>query len=273
MSDAKSYNATSQNPNQSLTDERYEKTKLYTKITIVVAVITTIAVIISAYSFVNNVLAPLDQREDKTTNAATQNIEIEATTFNGNIEIQSSTSDRIEVTYNIEAPKGHINEITTATTNQTQNENTIIIAEAKIVNTNNDLKVNYRANILIKLPNTSQYNLTLHTLNGNIIKPQLNDTTIVAATNNGYIDIKDDNCTTINASSLNGNVKISLAEGTLFHVDANTANGYVSYQGIAMNTSIQTTTHLNGNTTGGSGNLNLTLTTANGNITIEYLAK
>jgi DUF4097 and DUF4098 domain-containing protein YvlB len=63
-------------------------------------------------------------------------------------------------------------------------------------------------------------------LNGNIIKPQLNDKTIVAKTNNGYIDIEDYNATSIDASSQNGNLNINLLKGTLFKVDANTANGH-----------------------------------------------
>jgi DUF4097 and DUF4098 domain-containing protein YvlB len=215
----------------------------------------------------------LEQREDKTTTLATQNVTINAETFNGNIIITTSTSDQIEVIYNLQAPQGHINEITTATTNKTLNENTEITTQAKIINPNNQLKVNYRVTITIKLPNTSQYNLTLNTQNGNIIKPQLNDLTLKATTSNGYIDIKDDNATYIQASSLNGNVKVSLVQGTLFQLDANTANGHATYQGIAMNTNIQTSTYLNGSTTAGPGNLNLNLSTANGNVAVEYFTK
>ena len=247
------------------------KMKSDTKIIIAVVAIAAVVVLIGAYFFLNATFVSLDQREDKTSTAATKNVEIEATTFNGNIEIQTSTSSQIEINYNIQAPQGHLNEIQTSTTNQTQNETTQIVAEAKI--TNSGPKVNYNANIIIKLPTTSQYNLTMSTLNGNIVKPQINDTTIVANTNNGYIDIQDDNATSISASSQNGNVKLSLVQGTLFQVDATSANGHVSYQGIAMNTSIQTTQHLKGNTTGGFGNLKLNLSTANGNVSIDYFEK
>jgi DUF4097 and DUF4098 domain-containing protein YvlB len=247
--------------------------QLSSKIIIVIAIIVAVAVIYTGYSLLNSGLAPLEQREDKTTNIATQNVAIKATTFNGDIVITESLSDQIEVTYNIEAPKGHISEIKTTTANQTLNENTEIVTEAKIENPNNQLKVNYRASITIKLPSTSQYNLTLNTLNGNIVKPQLNDMSLKATTYNGYIDFKDDNATSIEASSLNGNVKVSLVDGTLFQVDANTANGHVTYQGIAMSTSIQSSTHLKGTTTAGSGDLNLNLSTNNGNITIEYFSK
>ena len=101
----------------------------------------------------------------------------------------------------------------------------------------------------------------------------LNDKTLTATTNNGRIDLKDDNAASITASSLNGNVDLRLVEGTLFKVDATIANGHVSYQGIAMNINSQTATNLNANTTQGPGNLDIKLSTANGNISIEYFSK
>ncbi len=236
-------------------------------------VATAFIVAVGFYALMNSGLAPIETRQDKTTKAATQNVEVHATTFNGNIEIQPATDGEIEVIYNVEAPIGHISEITTSTTNQTQEAETLITAKAEIANAGNTLKVNYKANILIKLPTSSRYNLTLETSNGNIIKPQLNDNVLVAKTDNGNINIEDENCTLIDASSDNGKVSVSLAEGTLFHVDAVTGNGHVSYQGIAMNTSIQTDTHLVGYTTAGAGNLELTLSSANGDVTIQYFAK
>lgn len=226
-----------------------------------------------AYVFLNSALAPLEQTQDKTILTATSNVEIQANTFSGNIEIQSITGSQIEVIYNIQTPKGHLAEIVSTTTNQSTADNTQIQAKAKIENSNTQLKVNYRADITIKLPNNKQYNLTLNTLNGNIIKPQLNNTKITAQTGNGNIDISDGNAASIDASSQNGNVKINLARGTLFQVDATTANGHVTYQGIALNTNTQTSTHLNGVTSDGSGELELKLSSANGNITITYFAK
>ena len=130
-----------------------------------------------------------------------QNVEIQAATFNGDIEIQTTDNSLIEVTYMLEAPEGHINQLTVDTTNQTQGESGLIVAEAKIKDST-EIKVNYKASIVIKLPNNSQYNLTLNTLNGNIIKPLLDDITVVATTNNGRIEIKENNATSITASSL-----------------------------------------------------------------------
>jgi DUF4097 and DUF4098 domain-containing protein YvlB len=247
--------------------------ELSAKIVIASVIVILVVVIFGAYFFLNNALAPLEEKQVNSTSIATKYVQIQASTFNGNIEIQPSISSEIEVIYNIQAPAGHLTEISAATTNKTLGEITEVGVDAKIDDSSVQIRVNYRADITIKVPNTSQYNLTLKTLNGNIIKPQLDDTNIVAQTSNGYIDIYDDNATSIDASSDNGNVKISLAQGTLFQVDATTGNGHVTYQGIAMNTNIQTSTHLNGATTDGTGKLEMTLSSANGNVEIVYLAK
>jgi len=242
------------------------------KLLIGVVAIVSIVLIIGAYAALNNFLAPLEQKQEQATFPGAQYVEIQADTFNGNIEIQPTTTSQIEVTYNLETPNGRLNEIIVDTTNQTQAEVFKIFAKAKLTDSS-EIRVNYRANIIVKLPNNGQYNLTLSTLNGNIIKPLLNDKTVTATTNNGRIDLKDDNATSITASSLNGNVDLRLVEGTLFKVDATTANGHVSYQGIAMNINSQTATNLNANTTQGPGNLDIKLSTANGNISIEYFNK
>ena len=98
------------------------RVNLSNKIIVTVAVILAIVVIVGAYTVFFGALAPLEQRQDKTTNIATQNVEIQAITFNGNIVIETSTSDQIEVIYDLQAPQGHLNEITTSTTSQTQHK-------------------------------------------------------------------------------------------------------------------------------------------------------
>lgn len=246
---------------------------LSTKIVIVVAVVAAVIVLAGGYLLLNSALSPLEQKETKATILVSPNVEVQATTFNGNVIIQASTGDQIEIIYDLQAPQGHINEIVASTTNQTQNGDGKIVAEAKFVDSSSQIRVNYRADITIMLPSNSRYNLTLSTLNGNIIKPQLNDSLVEAMTNNGKVEIKDDNAISIVASSLNGAVDIGLVQGTLFQVDANAANGHVTYQGIPMNTSVRTNTRLTGYTTGGYGNLILDLNTANGDITITYFTK
>ncbi len=242
------------------------------RISIIIAVAVIVAILlVTSYAVLSNANAPLAQRQDKTLYTPKSNVEINAATFNGDIEIQSTTGSQIEVIYNIEAPQGYLSDIKTST-NETKSDNvtTLITSATNLAQT---ASVNHRANILIKVPSTSRYNLTLTTANGNIIKPLLNDAKVVATTKNGDIDIKDGNAAELDAMSMNGNVRIGLTEGTLFQVAASVGNGNVSYQGIAMDTSIQTATRLKGATSGGEGNLTLTLLTANGNITIEYITK
>jgi len=248
-----------------------KKLKLSLKLAIIVIIVLTVGIIILQSGLVT-ITAPLEQREDKTTYTPNPIVVIEATTFNGNIEVQPTSGSQIEVVYTIKAPQGHLYDVKTYT-NETKSQNqTTLVTYA-----NNEgpetPSVNHYASLILKLPTTSQYNLTLITANGDIIKPQLNTTKVSASTNNGNIDIKDDNAASIEAITMNGNVKIGLAKDTLFQVAATVSNGNIAYQGIAMTTSVQTATHLKGATSAGEGNLFLTLMSANGNINIEYYTK
>jgi DUF4097 and DUF4098 domain-containing protein YvlB len=236
---------------------------------IISAAVIAAILLLTAYAIVNNAIAPPAQRQDKTLYTPKANVEVNAATFNGNIEIQTTTGNQIEVIYNLEASQSHLNYITTST-NETKSDNaTTLITSANYVG--EETSAIHTADLLIKLPNTSRYNLTLTTLTGDITKPQLNDSKVVATTSNGNINLKGDNCTELDAMSMNGNVKIGLAKGTLFQVAASVGNGIVSYHGIALDTSVQTVTRLKGATSLGEGNLTLTLLAGNGNITIEYL--
>ncbi len=242
------------------------------KLSVIIALVIIVAFtagIIVLESGLLTVTAPIEQREDRTTYTPNQNVAIEATTFNGNIEIQPTTGSQIEVIYTIKAPQGHLYDIKTST-NETKSQNqTTILTSAK--NPAVDASsVNHLASLILKLPATSQYNLTLITGNGDIIKPQLNDINVTASTTNGNINITDDKNGNIEAISMNGNIRIDLAKGTLFQVAASVGNGNIAYPGIALNTTIQSATRLKGATSDGEGNLSLTLMSANGNITLEY---
>ncbi|MGE5533540.1 MAG: hypothetical protein ACM3UN_04250, partial [Bacillota bacterium] len=58
-----------------------------TKIIIAVVVVVSVVLVVGSYVFFNGAVAPLEQKEDKTIIAATQNVEIQADTFNGDIII------------------------------------------------------------------------------------------------------------------------------------------------------------------------------------------
>ncbi|MCW4028698.1 MAG: hypothetical protein NWE92_03525 [Candidatus Bathyarchaeota archaeon] len=235
----------------------------------IIFALVVIATLLSvcAYAFWYHANAPLAQREDKTVYTPLENVKIDAATFNGDIEIQVTSGNQIEIIYTITAPDGYLSDVTTSTNENKTDNLTTLTATSLLLSSDS---TNYKANLLIKVPNTNKYNLTLTTANGNIIKPQLNDTTVVATTNKGNIDIKDGGASEIDAMTLNGNINIGLMQNTLFQVAASVGNGKITHQGISLDTSTDTATRLMGTTTGGKGNLTLALVSGNGDITVEY---
>lgn len=129
---------------------------------ILFAVVVIAAVLsVSIYAVVYHATAPLAQRQDKTTYTPRQNVVIQAGTFNGNIEIHSTTGSQIEVIYNVIAAEGYLNDIKTYT-NETKTDNTTTITTSAMLQTNQ--ASNYKADLILNLPNTSTYNLTLNTI-------------------------------------------------------------------------------------------------------------
>jgi cytoskeletal protein RodZ len=223
--------------------------KRSTKSIIFALVLIAAILLFCVFAVIQNAMAPLEQREDKTVHTPKENVVIQAATFNGDIEIRSTTGSQIEVMYNVTAPNGFLKDIKTFT-NETKSDNlTTIITSAELqVNQG----VNYKANLIVNLPNNSRYNLTLTTPNGNI-------------------DIQGSNSNEINAMTANGNVNIDLSQNTLFQVTASTVNGNITHQGITLDASTETSTRLNGATSAGEGNLILALMSGKGNIAIEYV--
>jgi DUF4097 and DUF4098 domain-containing protein YvlB len=122
----------------------------------------------------------------------------------------------------------------------------------------------------VKVPRNATINLSLQTLNGDVIVPALNGNGLEAHSNNGNIDLTIKNNSAINADTLNGNINVKLQDGTLFSVDASTMNGKVGHGQIHMASDKETSTQLIGHTEAGSGSLNMYLRTMNGNIEISY---
>jgi len=243
--------------------------KASAKIAFVIVILLTIAIFVleSGLLYVEPIL---DRRQDTTQYTPTQNVVIHATTFNGNIEIQPTTDSKINVTYIIKTPQGHLYDVK-INNNQTKDENQTTTITTSAQNQVDPANAQYTADLILLLPQTSQYNLTLVTSNGNIIKPRLNDARVAASTMNGDITITDgDNCANIDATCMNGNIKITLAKDTLFQVVASVGNGNIDHQGIPMNSTIQSATRLKGATSAGNGTLNMALMTTNGNIKLEY---
>jgi hypothetical protein len=214
------------------------------------AVIVIIAVLgVSAYAVIQNSMAPLSRREDKTVFNPTENMVIQAKTFGGNIAIGSTTGNQIEVIYSVAASYGYLGDIKTqANETKTGNVTTITAKATLSVNQANA----YEADLVINLPSNGVYNITV-------------------TTNNGNINIQPSTSRSITAMTYNGNVDINLQQGTLFEVAASVGNGNISHQGINLNTTTDTATRLEGTTAGGAGNLVFALNSGNGDITIKYL--
>ena len=225
------------------------KMKRSTKSIIFALVLIAAILTVCAFAVIQNAMAPLEQREDKTVYTPKENVVIQASTFNGDIEIRSTTGSQIEVMYNVTAPNGYLKDIKTST-NETKSDNVTTIVTSAALQINQG--VNYKASLIVNLPNNSRYNLTLTTPNGNI-------------------NIQGSNSNEINAITGNGNVNISLTQNTLFQVTATTVNGNITHQGIPLDADTETTTRLKGATSDGEGNLTMALMSGNGNIAIEYI--
>ena len=211
----------------------------------------------------------MDHKETTTTYMPLENVVIQASTFNGDINVESTQDTTIVVTYSLTAPQGCLDEIK-ITNNETKTQNvTSLLTSAQ--NLGNFDSPDYSAILTLKLPVSFSYNLTLITSNGDIIKPDLNGAKVAVSTMNGDITISDgDDCRSIDATCMNGNLKIRLVQGTQFSVVASIGNGEINYQGIPLDTSTQSATRLKGSTTGGEGNLTVSLMTGNGNIKLQY---
>ncbi len=220
------------------------------------------------YSFNSEDL--LEHRQDKTVHDAAENIVLDVSTVNGNIEIRESPEYDVEVTYDIKAPRGHLQDIVTST-NGTRNGNTMrIIAGAKSANPAQPT-INAGADITVKVPKNSSYNLTLVTPNGNVKVTALNGTNLTMDLENGNIDAAIGNFTIVNGWDSNGNIAIKLLNDTPFYVDAQVGNGRVRHDDIHMAPVTDTDRHLKGYTESGNGSLHMGLSTSNGNIDISYV--
>jgi len=246
------------------------KMKTSVKIALLIVIALSVALVVLQSGLLYTPVA-LDQREDRTVCSSNENVVIDVSIFSGKIEIQPTTDDQIELIYTIKAPPGELSTIITQTDETKNEDQTTIITRA-----NDNIKYvapNHSADLLIKLPLDSQYNLTLLSGNGDITLSKLNLNKVRASTTQGNINIESsDSTTSIEALSMNGGIRIALAKDTLFYVAATVVGtGSIEYFGIDLDTEIATQTRLKASTSAGEGNLILTLMSTNDKITIEYL--
>jgi len=211
----------------------------------------------------------LDQREERSVYELNTNVVIDGLTFRGNIEIQSTTDNQIEVIYTLKAPSGELSTLITQTTEIKNGNQTTISTRAQDKITYNN--PNHSADLLIKLPTSAQYNLKLISEDGDITIPKLNVGKILISTTKGNINIANNgNAESLEAVSMQGSVTIGLAKNTLFYVAAMVVNGNIHHPDITIDAEEQTATKLKGTTSGGEGTLSLTLLASQGDITIKY---
>ncbi|MDR1993938.1 MAG: DUF4097 family beta strand repeat-containing protein [Nitrososphaerota archaeon] len=238
------------------------------KIVLVFVTGLSIALIVLASGILSN-SEIIEQLEDKTVYTPNANVAINANIFDGNIEIQSTSGSQIELIYTLKAPHNELSTIKIQTNETKDNNQTLLLTKAQSGLYGSSER---SADLLIKLPTTSQYNLTLLSGAGNISVPKLNIQKIVVSTAKGNIVITDNQtCTHIEAISMTGDVTVNLAKNTLFYVAASVSQGSIDYSEISLDTEITTATRLKGATLAGKGQLALILSCANGKIALHYL--
>jgi len=238
----------------------------------VIAIIGVAGLIGGCTDFNPGNVMTLEHREDKTLYDAAQNIVLNVSTINGDVEIRElAGANNIEVVYEVFASEGHLLHVLTGANSTRIDNNTVMIeAAAKLNRPDEGGIANHGANIIVTVPKGSHCDLNLTTLNGNVKVPALNGGSVLLNTLNGNVDLNGGNYTDVDASTLNGDVTVNLTQGTLFYVDASTLNGHVRHGLIHMAPQKETQKELVGYTEAGNGSLRMKLSTLNGNVEISY---
>jgi DUF4097 and DUF4098 domain-containing protein YvlB len=237
-----------------------------------VAIIVFLAVIgVLCSGLVHIEPTPPQKRQDTSSYTPLGNVEIDATTFNGDIAVEQSSSDKIEVTYSIQTPQGKIDSVK-INNNETKTENTTrLVTTAENVG-GDPANAAYIADLVLKLPSGCSYNLTLVTMNGDVSKEVVGDLRVGVTTMNGDIALSADaGCREITATCMNGDIEVSLAQGTEFNVAASVGNGAITYDGVPLQASEDTATRLKAATQNGADALKVALMSGDGNIKLSYV--
>jgi len=289
---------------------------------IIIAVLALIAILVvllagiglcSFCMFANNIKTtsfnnPIEHREDKTIHDGAASVSIDVNTIGGNIEISESTTDKIEVIYDVYATQGRLYDIVTGTNYSMEGDMLKIKATAKFPDDPSTLIGIRGAHVLVKVPRNASYSLNLKTMGGNVIVPDIQGNSLKAETMGGKIDLNGvsyDSVTantaggninaeynartavfetmggnivldakqsagTINANTAGGDIRVTLPQDTLFTIDASTMGGRVNHGSIHMDATEEARTKLIGPTEGGAGNLSVSLKTMGGDIEISY---
>ena len=289
---------------------------------VIIAILAIIGILVLLFAgmgfcglcmFANNVHTGtfnVDHREVTTTHAAAENVEVYVDTFGGNVVIEeSATADRIEVTYDVYAPSGRLDDILASTKSVRVDDNkTRITAVIERRPGTSIVSGSWGAHVTVTVPRNPSYTLNLHTMGGDITVPSLHgkevymDTlggglrldggryetvymntmggditatyeasNVTLRTLGGRIDVDATQTTgKLDVDTMGGDIEVRLPAGTLFAVDASTMGGKVSHGSIQMNATEKTKTKLVGQTYDGAGSLDIRLSTMGGDVEISY---
>ncbi len=152
---------------------------------------------------------PLDQREDKTSHAGAGQIRLDVDTF-GDVDIVESTTGDLEVVYAVHARQGHLGEIVTNTTYDMEGDTLMVRSEARQVG---PLVSNIvfgggspGADLLIKVPKGSHYDVDVKTSYGGITLPALAGGSLSLDSGSGDVALAGGRYDSLNVASSYGNI-------------------------------------------------------------------
>ncbi len=262
-----------------------------------IAILVIIFVVVGALWLINAVGHSLtvEHRQDNSSHAGASKINIDLNDFNGNINVVESETNDIEVLYDVHASQGHLNDVVTNTAYVQDGDTLKITSEARQKDTGIFSHVHFfyydiaGADVVVKVPRDSWYQLGLTTSNGNVAVTALNGSTITLDSDFGDIEINGGRFDNIDASTDLGQIKANY--------DANIAkfsssSGDINLDSVGVAGSLTATTDLGSikakynassatfKSSAGSIDLNsygagdsLTATTDMGSITAQYTAK
>lgn len=290
---------------------------------IIIAILAIIAILVLLFAgvgfcglcmFANNVqtgtYTTVEHREDKTTHAAAENVELYVDTVGGDITIEeSATAANITITYEVYAPAGKLDNMLTSTRSVRVNDNTTrITAKAERRAGTTPMSGSWGAHVTVTVPENASYYLDLHTMGGDITVPPLHGNAVYLNTMGGELKLYGGKYETVylntmggditasyeasnvtlktlggrievdttqttgklDADTMGGDIEVSLPAGTLFTIDAASMGGKVTHGTIQMNATEKTRTKLVGATLDGAGTLDISLNTMGGDIEVSY---
>ena len=212
---------------------------------------------------------PLDHREDKTSHAGACQIRLDVDTF-GDVDIVESATGDVEVIYSVRAKQGQLDDIVTNTTYVLEGD-TRDPVEAREVGPMVNVLVfgggSPGADLLIKVPKDSRYDVDVKTSYGYITLPALGGGSLSLDSGSGNVKIPGGRYDSLDVASSYGNIN-SKASANVSVFSTGSGNIDLDAPGAADSLSVTTSygritakySAASATFTSGSGDLDLTST-------------